>query len=72
MTSLDQARLLRALATLQSGRVSSTTKSGDVLVFAEEWERAFSPAVLALLDAHYQASRQARIAPAMPAISSRL
>jgi hypothetical protein len=57
MTTLDQNRLLRALATLQSGRLSQATPSGEVLVFAEEWQRAFSPEVLALLDAYYQASR---------------
>jgi hypothetical protein len=67
MPTLDQGRLLRALATLQSGRLSTKPQGGEVLVFAEEWDRAFSPDVLTLLDVYYQASQQGHPVPPAPA-----
>jgi hypothetical protein len=64
MTTPDNTRLLRALATLQSGRLTSASEGPDVVVFAEEWARAFSPEVLALLEEHYQSSQLNRPANA--------
>jgi hypothetical protein len=56
LTSQDETTLLRALATLQSGCFPELTLEGDVVVFKEEWERAFSAEVQALLDALYRKS----------------
>jgi hypothetical protein len=56
----DTIILLQALAILQSARFEDTLPpAGDIVIFAEEWARAFNPRVKALLQAHYRTSQGA-------------